>query len=302
MTGEVEEQDECFIVGVIGKAGTEQRIHADWFFRGIVEPTFAEHFKNFVVVRADTMNTPGTITTQIIDKLLNAKLVIADLTYLNPNAFYEIGIRHMAGLPIIHAHQAGEAIPFDVSTFRSLEYSRAEYHLMITARADLKGLIENALKPDHQVDNPVTQTRGRARFEATATAPDKVLLSRIEGLSARMNAFEALAPNLVTARAANALGIAGNSWSVSHSQNVRAARAHNSSETFRFELEDVTEDSALTAFKNAVLEPMFGRTIHTVRTAPRQMEVDYVAGSLSDADLQQIYNAAKKLGVIAVRL
>lgn len=190
MAEKVEAKEECFIVGVIGKAGSEQRIHADWFFDGIVKPTFDEHFQGFSVLRADTMKTPGTITTQIIDRLLNAKLVIADLTYLNPNAFYEIGIRHMAGLPIIHVHQTGEAIPFDISTFRSMEYSRSEYSHMMNARAHLRTLIESVLKPDHRVDNPVTQARGRAKFEETATPADQILEGQVMALSERLQYME----------------------------------------------------------------------------------------------------------------
>jgi hypothetical protein len=36
------------------------------------------------------------IDSQVITKVLDADLVIADLTLKNPNAFYELGLRHMA--------------------------------------------------------------------------------------------------------------------------------------------------------------------------------------------------------------
>jgi len=45
---------------------------------------------------------------------LDADLVIADMSLLNANAFYEIGLRHMERKPIIHMFRSGEVIPFDV--------------------------------------------------------------------------------------------------------------------------------------------------------------------------------------------
>jgi hypothetical protein len=191
-----EHQDECFVVGVIGKSGSEQRIHADWFFEGIVRPLFAEHYPNFRVLRADHMKMPGIITSQIIEKLLNVRLVIADLTFLNPNAFYEIGIRHMTGKAVVHVHRAGEAIPFDISTFLSMEYSVVQHSEMVAARENLKALVDNVLAPGHKMENPVTQAQGRAQFEVTATAPDRVLLSQIEALSARLSVVEHADPDV----------------------------------------------------------------------------------------------------------
>jgi hypothetical protein len=62
--------------------------------------------------------------------------VIADLRLFNPNAFYEIGIRHMAQKPIIHMQLAGEGIPFDVSLYRAIRFSRTLYSELEKARTD----------------------------------------------------------------------------------------------------------------------------------------------------------------------
>jgi hypothetical protein len=181
---------ECFVVGVIGQDGSAERTHADWLIDGIISPVFRQHFTDFKVLRADRMNKPGIITSQIIEKLLNARLVIADMTFLNANAFYEIGIRHMTGLPIIHAHRDGDTIPFDVSTFLSMSFSLTRHQDVISAQASLKTLVNNVLEEGYIVENPVTQARGRAQFAETASAPDRLLLAEIESLRSRMNAIE----------------------------------------------------------------------------------------------------------------
>jgi hypothetical protein len=55
----------------------------------------------YITKRADEINEPGLITKKVIIKLINSDLVIADLTGHNPNAFYELALRHATGKPII---------------------------------------------------------------------------------------------------------------------------------------------------------------------------------------------------------
>lgn len=181
---------ECFVVSVIGEEGSPQRLHADWVLEGIIKPTFDEHFKDHKVVRADQMNTPGLIDAQIIDKLLNADLVIADLTFLNPNAFYEIGIRHVVARPIIHMNLATERIPFDISLYLSLKFSVAHPNDLVKARAGLKGMVENVLADGYEVENPVTKARGRVKFEETATSVDKILQTEVANVAERLASME----------------------------------------------------------------------------------------------------------------
>ncbi len=63
-----------------------------------------------------------TLDSQIIIRLLDCDLVIADLSSLNPNVFYEIGIRHMIQKPIIHMYLEGTKIPFDVAPYRAIRF------------------------------------------------------------------------------------------------------------------------------------------------------------------------------------
>src|SRR5688572_26162800 len=104
----------CFVIGPIGENGSAIRTHADWLLHGIIEPVFAEHFPEVQLERADKIALPGMIDSQVINRLLDSDLVVADMSLLNANAFYEMGIRHMAQKPIIHMFLQGSEIPFDV--------------------------------------------------------------------------------------------------------------------------------------------------------------------------------------------
>ena len=84
-------ENTCFYVTPIGDDGSEERKHSDLFLGSIIEPAL-EQFQ-LKVVRADAIDKPGVITRQIIDYLLRARLVVADLSFHNPNVFYELAIR-----------------------------------------------------------------------------------------------------------------------------------------------------------------------------------------------------------------
>ena len=145
----------CFVVGPIGEHGSPERAHADALFDKIIKPTFDEHFPKYNVVRADHISRPGMIDDQIINLLVDAKLVVADLTTRNPNAFYEIGVRHVLRKPIIHVFKRGERIPADVAAFRAHEIAYNTESEIALAREALTKAIKHTELRAFVVDNPV---------------------------------------------------------------------------------------------------------------------------------------------------
>jgi hypothetical protein len=179
----------CFVISPIGDVDSAARIHADWLLKGIVEPVTVE-FSEFTVRRADQDPRPGLIDVQMIDHLLSAELVIADLSFLNPNVFYEIGIRHMAQKPIIHMQLATEKPPFDVSLYRAIKFSLVKPQDLSAACAELKVAVEAVLATGYQVENPVTNARGRIRLQEHATPEQLLLQEQIEAIQHRLVGLE----------------------------------------------------------------------------------------------------------------
>jgi nucleoside 2-deoxyribosyltransferase len=52
-----------------------------------------------------------------------AKVVIADLTFKNPNVFYELGLAHAIGKPVVLIAQTIDDIPFDLRSVRIVIYT-----------------------------------------------------------------------------------------------------------------------------------------------------------------------------------
>jgi hypothetical protein len=179
----------CFIVGPIGSPGEPVNDHANFLLEYIIKPVMAD-FPEYRVVRQDENTTPGMIDTQIIVALRDADLVIADLSHLNPNALYEIGIRHMVSKPIIHMQLQDQRIPFDLSLYKTVKFSLVNPATIAAARALLKAQVTEAIAEGHEPDNPVTRALGQQQLKQTASPELKVIADSLQSLAARVAALE----------------------------------------------------------------------------------------------------------------
>lgn len=151
-------ENTCFYVTPIGEEGSEHRKHSDLFLSSIVEPA-VEQFQ-LKVVRADSIDKPGTITRQIIEYLLKARLVIADLSYNNPNVFYELAIRHAARLPVVQIIRSADKIPFDLSQGRTIRIDTTDIYSLVPRlevyKTEIASQVRRALEDPDSVDNPIS--------------------------------------------------------------------------------------------------------------------------------------------------
>jgi hypothetical protein len=148
----------CFYVTPIGEDKSEHRQHSDMFLGSIVEPAL-EPFE-LEVIRADAIDKPGVITKQVIEYLLKSKLVIADLSYHNPNVFYELAIRHAARLPTVQIIRSQDRIPFDVNPQRTIDIDCSSIYALLpqveTYKSRIANHVRRALEDADASDNPIT--------------------------------------------------------------------------------------------------------------------------------------------------
>jgi hypothetical protein len=182
----------CFVVGPIGAAGSDLRNHADLLLEFIIKPVMGD-FPDYEIKRQDKDSKPGMIDSQIIIALRDADLVIADLSFVNPNAFYEIGIRHMVAKPVIHMQLEGQPIPFDLSLYKTVPFSFVNPEAYERARNELKAQVSEAVAPGYVVDNPVTRALGRAHFDQNASPALKVLSDEMASIRSRLDGIETTA-------------------------------------------------------------------------------------------------------------
>jgi len=147
----------CFVISPIGESGSEQRRHADQLFNHIILPVMEE--LGIQPERADHIYVPGSIPEQILTQLIEADIVIADLSKANPNVFYELAIRHVTRKPCIHLIDNADRPPFDVNHLRVIFFSLSDPDSVVEAKESLKRYITN-LTPSNDTYNRQLLPRG----------------------------------------------------------------------------------------------------------------------------------------------
>jgi hypothetical protein len=148
----------CFYITPIGSEGSDQRKHSDLFMGSLVEPAL-ESF-GLKVIRADGIDKPGVITRQVIEYILRSKIVIADLSFHNPNVFYELALRHATRLPIVQIMRRSEFVPFDVNQMRTVQIDTTDIYSLVPKidlyRSEIANQVRRALENAESVDTPIS--------------------------------------------------------------------------------------------------------------------------------------------------
>lgn len=131
----------CFVISPIGESGSEVRKNADDLFDLVVLPALEKY--GFDVLRADKIPGTGSITSDIVQLLQQATLCVVDLTYQNPNVFYECGRRHETGKPMIQLIKKGESIPFDLAGVRTITYDLSSPRSVRETALTVQGFVES---------------------------------------------------------------------------------------------------------------------------------------------------------------
>lgn len=94
-------------------------------YEDLIKDSIEKANSNYKVKRADDIYGPGSITEDIFKRLMKFDYVIADITYPNPNVFYELGIRHAyrTGTILLKDKKINIPVPFDIRQYRYTEYT-----------------------------------------------------------------------------------------------------------------------------------------------------------------------------------
>jgi hypothetical protein len=95
-------------------------------------PVFSSEYSNIIrpaiettelkCVRADEIYSKPQVTADIWKALRSSRIVIAELSGKNINVFYELGLAHALGKPVIIITRNEKDVPFDLKALRYLYY------------------------------------------------------------------------------------------------------------------------------------------------------------------------------------
>ncbi|HWO01229.1 MAG TPA: TRAFs-binding domain-containing protein [Blastocatellia bacterium] len=156
-------QKTCFVVMGFGKKTdfeTGRTLDLDKSYRNMIKPAVEE--AGLKCVRADEIVHSGLIDVPMYEQLLNADVVVADLSTSNKNAFYELGVRHALRpyTTVVVAEDGIKCFPFDVSHVAIRQYHHLGedigFEEVMRFRRELtRALVDIMNKDPRDKDSPV---------------------------------------------------------------------------------------------------------------------------------------------------
>ena len=105
--------------------------------------------EDFDFTNAGDLDNQQNILQDIVEGIHQADVIIADLTGLNANVFYELGLAHAMNKKVIIITQDLGELPFDIKSYRANEYSlqfNKLHKLIEELKKLLFGAIDNSVK------------------------------------------------------------------------------------------------------------------------------------------------------------
>jgi hypothetical protein len=176
-----EEKKICFVISPIGEEDSETRKRSDQVLKHII--TGAVEQLGYEVVRADKISEPGIITHQILQHIVDAPLVIADLTERNPNVFYELALRHAIRKPLVQLIKKGELIPFDVAATRIIQFDLHNLDSVDAAKTEIIAQVKSLEAGKNETDNPISVSLDLKMLKESGNPEERSLADIVEAIS-----------------------------------------------------------------------------------------------------------------------
>lgn len=136
---------------------TGRKLNLDKSYQALIKPVVEN--KGLLCVRADEIKHSGTIDTPMYQQLLMADVVIADISTANPNALYELGLRHaLRPRTTIVMSEEQLSYPFDLNHILINRYTHLgeniDYFEVLRFQKLLGETLDNVLQTE-EPDSPV---------------------------------------------------------------------------------------------------------------------------------------------------
>jgi len=188
-----------------------QKIDFNHVYSRLIRPAVAA--AGLDPVRSDTIERSGYIHRRMIEAIYRADAAVVDISFLNANVFYELGIRHsLRRCVTVLVRAKGTSIPFNIQSLDVIEYDPKQ-------PAEVIGVVSRYLR--NGIKSDATDSLVHEILDLTVLTPP-VVLRRRDRLSFRLKK----PPNKkITIVAGDIRGTAGiDVWVNSENTNMQMAR------------------------------------------------------------------------------
>lgn len=168
-----ETQPTCFVIMPFGK---KENIKGEMIdFNEVYQQIIQESIRaaGLIPLRCDEIEKAGSIHRDMFAHIACDDVAIVDLTNLNANVFYELGVRHALKKRVTVLIQAmGTDIPFNIHGLRIIQYPGPGADFSET-RALITRFILNGLN-NHETDSPVSEVLEAIKLEDKSKAINEI--------------------------------------------------------------------------------------------------------------------------------
>lgn len=216
-----ENQTKCFVIMPFGKKENldGEVIDFDEIYNFLIKP--AIETLNIKCIRCDEIAEAGWIHSKMFKHIYESEITVVDITSLNPNVFYELGIRHalVKGVTIL-IRKKGTMMPFNIQGFQVIEYDPNSLSSVTETKGKIIALIQNGMKLQKN-DSPVHEVLD------IKVGNEVKFISKTEIFPYQLCVSHQKKVCLVTGDIQNIKGI--DVWVNSENTNMQMARYHDKS-------------------------------------------------------------------------
>jgi O-acetyl-ADP-ribose deacetylase (regulator of RNase III) len=142
----------CFVIMPFGKKPVDgAEFDFDVVYQDLIKPAVEE--LGMECTRCDEIIDTGSIHFKMFHGIFDADVAVVDITSLNANVFYELGIRHALNkCTTLIISKAGTNPPFNIRDLNTLSYKMDTPESIASARKSIRDHVQNGLD-ERKVDS-----------------------------------------------------------------------------------------------------------------------------------------------------
>lgn len=142
----------CFVVMPIADMQGYEPGHFSRVYANIIKPSCEQ--AGFKPIRADEVQNAGMIHIDILNNLLDADMVICDLSGKNANVMFELGIRQAFDKPVVLIQEIGTGRIFDISPMRCIDYDKVmRYDTVVPVQRKISACLKETYEKKDSGEN-----------------------------------------------------------------------------------------------------------------------------------------------------
>jgi len=220
--------------------------------------------------------------------IFESEVAVVDITLLNPNVFYELGIRHALNKHVtVLIRKEGTPSPFNIQGFQMLEYKLGDPENLESGKKKIGEFIKNGLA-SQGVDSPVYEVLDNLKVE---TSPKK--LNKKESFMYQLRNAPGKQVGIITGDIQNIKDI--DIWVNSENTNMRMARHFERSISAIIRYLGATKDVAGRVTDDLIANEL--RELVGNADVPPGIVIPTGAGELQKShNVKRVFHAAAVLG------